>query len=65
MPFNLTLHAEHYFVCWQSFLTCIGRRDRRVRLAVEHMFVPVVQGALAILLAVGMLALSDFQFVVR
>ncbi|XP_046661166.1 protein patched isoform X1 [Homalodisca vitripennis] len=48
-----------------SFLTCIGRRDRRVRLAVDHMFTPVMQGGLAILLSVGMLALSEFEFVVR
>ncbi|XP_023246970.1 protein patched [Copidosoma floridanum] len=48
-----------------SFITCVGSRDRRVRLAMEHMSAPVVHGALTILLAVLMLAFSEFEFIVR
>ncbi|XP_046629599.1 protein patched isoform X1 [Neodiprion virginianus] len=48
-----------------SFVTSIGSRDRRVRLALEHMYAPVVHGALTTLLAVMMLGLSEFDFIVR
>ncbi|XP_031784306.1 patched isoform X4 [Nasonia vitripennis] len=48
-----------------SFVTCVGSRDRRVRLALEHMYAPVVHGALTTLLAVLMLAFSEFEFIVR
>lgn len=48
-----------------SFLTCIGGRERRAKLAVEHMFTPIVHAALTMLLAVTMLAFSEFDFVVR
>ncbi|XP_034941243.1 protein patched [Chelonus insularis] len=49
-----------------SFVTCVGgSRDRRIRLAIEHMFSPVVHGAIGILLTIAMLAFSDFEFIVR
>lgn len=48
----------------QSFVTSIGSRDRRVRLALEHMSAPVIHGALTILLAVVMLAFSEFDFII-
>ncbi|XP_046825027.1 protein patched isoform X1 [Vespa crabro] len=48
-----------------SFVTSVGSRDRRVRLALEHMYAPVVHGAFTTLLAVVMLAFSDFEFIVR
>ncbi|PBC33005.1 Protein patched [Apis cerana cerana] len=47
-----------------SFVTSIGSRDRRVRLALEHMSAPVIHGALTILLAVVMLAFSEFDFII-
>ena len=46
-------------------MTSVGSRDRRVRLALEHMYAPVVHGALTTLLAVVMLAFSEFEFIVR
>ncbi|XP_012276019.1 protein patched isoform X2 [Orussus abietinus] len=48
-----------------SFVTSIGSRDRRIRLALEHMYAPVIHGALTTLLAVVMLAFSEFEFIVR
>ncbi|KAG7203232.1 hypothetical protein KM043_010333 [Ampulex compressa] len=48
-----------------SFVTSVGSRDRRVRLALEHMYAPIVHGALTTLLAVVMLAFSEFDFIVR
>ena len=34
-------------------------------MAVEHMFSPVVHGAITTLLAISMLAFSEFDFIVR
>ncbi|XP_020282533.1 protein patched isoform X4 [Pseudomyrmex gracilis] len=48
-----------------SFITSVGSRDRRMRLALEHMYAPVIHGALTTLLAVVMLAFSDFDFIVK
>ncbi|XP_071877009.1 protein patched isoform X1 [Bombus fervidus] len=48
-----------------SFVTSIGSRDRRIRLALEHMCAPVIHGAITTLLAVVMLAFSEFDFIVR
>lgn len=50
---------------FQSFLTSIGNRDRRVRLALEQMLPPIVHGAATTLLGVAMLAFSRFDFIVR
>lgn len=49
----------------QSFLTSIGGRNRRIKMAVKHMFKPVIHGALTTLLAVVMLGFSEFDFIVR
>ncbi|XP_054278387.1 protein patched-like [Macrosteles quadrilineatus] len=58
--------GAHYTVhMCLSFLTSIGRRNRRMRLAVDHMFTPIVQGGLATMVAIAMLSLSEFEFVVR
>ncbi|CAG5106236.1 Similar to Ptch1: Protein patched homolog 1 (Mus musculus) [Cotesia congregata] len=49
-----------------SFVTCVGNnRDRRIRLALEHMFAPVIHGAIVTFLPIIMLAFSDFEFIVR
>ncbi|XP_043528023.1 protein patched-like [Frieseomelitta varia] len=48
-----------------SFVTTIGSRDRRIRLALEHMYAPVIHGASTTLLTVMMLAFSEFDFIVR
>ncbi|XP_029676323.1 protein patched isoform X2 [Formica exsecta] len=48
-----------------SFITSVGSRDRRMRLALEHMCAPIVHGALTMLLAVAMLAFSEFDFIVK
>lgn len=49
-----------------GFLTQIGpSRDRRAAAAIEHMFAPVVHGAFSTLLGVLMLALSQFDFIVK
>lgn len=49
-----------------SFVTCVGsNRDRRVCLALEHMFGPVIHGAVVTFLPILMLAFSDFEFIAR
>ncbi|RZF41387.1 hypothetical protein LSTR_LSTR000101 [Laodelphax striatellus] len=48
-----------------SFLTGIGGRERRMKMAVEHMFSPIIHGAFTTLIAVTMLGFSEFDFVVR
>lgn len=52
-------------ILFQSFVTSVGSRDRRMRLALKHMFAPVVHSALTTLLAVIMLAFSEFNFIVN
>ncbi|XP_022414576.1 protein patched homolog 1 isoform X2 [Delphinapterus leucas] len=48
-----------------AFLTAIGDKNRRAMLALEHMFAPVLDGAVSTLLGVLMLAGSEFDFIVR
>ncbi|XP_030049507.1 protein patched homolog 1 isoform X1 [Microcaecilia unicolor] len=48
-----------------AFLTGIGDKNRRAVLALEHMFAPVLDGAVSTLLGVLMLAGSEFDFIVR
>lgn len=49
----------------QGFVTSVGNRDRRIRLALQSSFAPVVHATLTSLLAVLMLATSQFDFIVR
>lgn len=49
----------------QGFLTAIGDRNTRSAMALEHMFAPVMDGAISTLLGVLMLAGSEFDFIVR
>lgn len=53
------------FILFQAFLTAIGEKNRRAGLALEHMFAPVLDGAVSTLLGVLMLAGSEFDFIVR
>ncbi|XP_033636690.1 protein patched homolog 1-like isoform X1 [Asterias rubens] len=55
---EFTLHT-----CY-AYLTAIGDRNKRVTMALEHTFSPVVDGALSTLLGVVMLAGSEFDFIV-
>ncbi|XP_049602871.1 protein patched homolog 1 isoform X2 [Syngnathus scovelli] len=48
-----------------GFLTAIGSRNKRSAVALEHMFAPVVDGAVSTLLGVLMLAGSEFDFIMR
>ncbi|XP_064624757.1 protein patched homolog 1-like isoform X2 [Lineus longissimus] len=48
-----------------GFLTSIGSRDRRMRMALDHMFAPVINGAVSTLLGVIMLVGAEFDFIVR
>ncbi|XP_078527897.1 protein patched homolog 2 isoform X1 [Lissotriton helveticus] len=48
-----------------GFLTAIGNRNLRSALALEHMFAPVMDGAISTLLGVLMLAGSEFDFILR
>ncbi|NP_001082082.1 patched 1 S homeolog isoform X1 [Xenopus laevis] len=48
-----------------AFLTAVGDKNRRAVLALEHMFAPVLDGAVSTLLGVLMLAGSEFDFIVR
>ena len=49
----------------QSFAGSLGDRSRRTVLALEHMFAPVVHGAVSTFLGVAMLAFSQFDFIFR
>ncbi|XP_065204858.1 protein patched-like [Planococcus citri] len=48
-----------------GFITAIGNRERRLQLAIKHMFPVILRVAFTILLAVSMLAFNDFNFIVR
>uniref|UniRef100_A0A5S6QE31 SSD domain-containing protein n=1 Tax=Trichuris muris TaxID=70415 RepID=A0A5S6QE31_TRIMR len=48
-----------------SFLTSMGTRTERMRMAVWHMFTPVLHGGLSTLLGLLMLAFSEFEFIVQ
>ncbi|XP_048395423.2 protein patched homolog 1 [Stegostoma tigrinum] len=48
-----------------GFLTAIGNRNLRSAVALEHMFAPVIDGAISTLLGVLMLAGSEFDFIIR
>ncbi|MBN3302338.1 PTC1 protein, partial [Amia calva] len=48
-----------------GFLTAIGNRNLRSTVALEHMFAPVMDGAISTLLGVLMLAGSEFDFIMR
>ncbi|XP_043941698.1 protein patched homolog 2 [Protopterus annectens] len=48
-----------------GFLTAIGNRNTRSAVALEHMFAPVMDGAVSTLLGVLMLAGSEFDFIMR
>nr|XP_033771760.1 protein patched homolog 2 isoform X1 [Geotrypetes seraphini] len=48
-----------------GFLTAIGSRSLRSAVALEHMFAPVMDGAISTLLGVLMLAGSEFDFILR
>ncbi|KAH0618674.1 hypothetical protein JD844_018081 [Phrynosoma platyrhinos] len=48
-----------------GFLTAIGNRNLRSTVALEHMFAPVMDGAVSTLLGVLMLAGSEFDFILR
>ncbi|KAJ8357652.1 hypothetical protein SKAU_G00204460 [Synaphobranchus kaupii] len=48
-----------------GFLTAIGNRNLRSMVALEHMFAPVMDGAISTLLGVLMLAGSEFDFIMR
>ncbi|KAJ3594314.1 hypothetical protein NHX12_003621 [Muraenolepis orangiensis] len=48
-----------------GFLTAIGSRNKRSAVALEHMFAPVIDGAISTLLGVLMLAGSEFDFIMR
>ncbi|KAI1883236.1 hypothetical protein AGOR_G00243140 [Albula goreensis] len=48
-----------------GFLTAIGNRNLRSAVALEHMFAPVMDGAISTLLGVLMLAGSEFDFIMR
>ena len=50
---------------FQAFLHTRGNRNERMQKAIEHVFVPIVDGAISTFLGVVMLAGSPFQFIVR
>ena len=46
-------------------MQAVGDRNQRMQKAIEHVFVPIVDGAISTLLGVVMLAGSEFEFIVR
>ena len=59
----------HLFFCpWrppQGFVTSIGNRNRRVMMATEHTFAPVVHGATSTFLGIIMLVSTEFDFIIK
>jgi hypothetical protein len=48
-----------------AFLTSIGSRNRRIKLALEHVLSPVTHGAISTLLGIIMLIGSEFDFIIK
>ncbi|KAK0396207.1 hypothetical protein QR680_001621 [Steinernema hermaphroditum] len=48
-----------------AFLTSLGDRNERMAAAIDHVFVPVIQGGLSTFLGIVMLAFSEFDFIVK
>ncbi|KAK3783201.1 hypothetical protein RRG08_046993 [Elysia crispata] len=48
-----------------GFITAIGSKDRRMALALEHTFAPVVHGAISTFLGILMLVGTEFDFIVN
>ena len=48
-----------------GFLTAVGDRTLRIRRSLSLMFVPVLHGSISTLLGVMMLAVSEFDFIVK
>lgn len=63
--FDRTLLISVLSILPQGFLTAIGNRNLRSTVALEHMFAPVMDGAVSTLLGVLMLAGSEFDFILR
>lgn len=49
----------------QCFLTSLGQANHRVRVATTHMAGSLVHGICAIIIGIGMLAFSEFDFITR
>ncbi|XP_059620368.1 protein patched isoform X2 [Phlebotomus argentipes] len=48
-----------------AFITAVGGKDRRVRIALEYALTPVIHGIVTTTLAVVMLSTSPIEFIVR
>lgn len=48
-----------------GFLTTIGSRNQRMCMALEHVFAPVINGAMSTFLGIVMLAGAEFDFIVK
>jgi len=48
-----------------AFLLAEGTRDDRMEAALDHMFVPTIDGTISTILGIIMLAFSDFDFIVK
>ncbi|CAL1543201.1 unnamed protein product, partial [Lymnaea stagnalis] len=48
-----------------GFITAIGSRNRRMSMAMEHTFAPVVHGAISTFLGILMLVGTEFDFIVK
>nr|AGV52780.1 patched protein [Archegozetes longisetosus] len=48
-----------------SFLTSIGNRNHRMKMALQHMFTPVTHGIISTMFGIFMLAFSEFDFIIR
>ncbi len=63
MPYKYCIYQ--FSICFQGFITAIGSRNKRMRIAVGHMSAPVVHGAMTTLLGVVMLVGAEFDFIVK
>ncbi|RWS27495.1 putative hedgehog receptor patched-like protein, partial [Leptotrombidium deliense] len=48
-----------------SFVTSLGKKQRRMEMAIEHMLPPLTHGVVSTFCGIAMLAFSEFDFIIR
>ena len=59
------LNGMLFFLLHQGFITAIGSRNKRMSMALEHTFAPVIHGAISTFLGILMLVGTEFDFIVK
>lgn len=64
-PFSASSDANLTSDVSQSFLSILGKRNHRMQLSLQQIMPPTVHGSVSTMLGVGMLAFSEFDFIVQ